>query len=419
MEINGLKESTAGNRPQLENDELASSLSLEVNTDFESLASIREEWDCFVEEVGGNLYGTFDWCRIWWKYYGKGRRLRIFIVRDRGNLVALLPMFIDDIWFGPILFRVAKLVGSDLPPTLCWPAVLHSKSDEVFRLLLVRMTAPGDCDAVVFSPLSGICPLSESLLNCCTDTRQYFVVSNAEGEKHSLFSLPDTYEIYLQSLNKKQRGNCRRERRLIEGTFDIQLDVIREFNEAEKEFGLFLDMHNIQWHSQGKRGHFGAWPKAESFNREMVQIQSKLGRLRLIRMSADGIPISYQYLFAFGNCYYWRLPARQIDEEWTRYSLGRIGLATLIETAISEGIKYIEAGIGQYEYKVQLGGEEYPTRSIIFLRNNTGARLRYRLFQFCANLLNILYHKIWYMRLSLRLPLKRGKVWQIWIRSRL
>ena len=396
----------------------ATPLDCQVLETFDSPAPARGEWDAFVQDCGSDIYLSYDWCRLWWEYYGGKRKLQIFVIRENEAMAALLPMFIDTVWLGPVRFRMAKLVGSDLPPSLCWPPVRPSRAEEIFRLVVEQLMGPGQCDAVAFAPLSGVCPLTDSILNSPQGSQSFSIARNIETEKHCLFHLPDSYEAYLESLNKKQRGNCRRERRLIEGDFEIRLDVVGDPDTADGEFSRFIEMHNAQWHSLNKRGHFGSWPQAERFNRALVQTEARMGRLRIVRLFANGQPVSYQYVFAFGNCYYWRLPARLMEKEWGRYSLGRVGLATLIETAIGEGIKRIEAGIGQYEYKVQLGAEEYSTRSIVLLRNRPGARLRYRLFRYEADLLNILYHKIWYSRLAMKLPLKKGTLWPIWIRSR-
>ena len=81
---------------------------VETLSSFQESSIGREEWDRFVYEVGGDLYVTYDWCRIWWQHYGDLRQLRLYIFRRGGQLVGLAPMFIEEIRLGLIKLKIAK-----------------------------------------------------------------------------------------------------------------------------------------------------------------------------------------------------------------------------------------------------------------------------------------------------------------------
>ena len=59
---------------------------VEIYEDFEDIAISQSEWDAFMESVDAEIFLTFDWCRSWWKFYGKKRKLKIFIFRERKNI---------------------------------------------------------------------------------------------------------------------------------------------------------------------------------------------------------------------------------------------------------------------------------------------------------------------------------------------
>lgn len=88
-------------------------LSFEIKTSFADLDLIREEWDQFVLSVDGGVFFSYDWCKIWWKYYSYKRKLRIFIFRDCGEIKGIVPIVVDKIWLGVTWIKVAKLLGSD------------------------------------------------------------------------------------------------------------------------------------------------------------------------------------------------------------------------------------------------------------------------------------------------------------------
>ena len=90
--------------------------------------------------------------------------------------------------------------------------------------------------------------------------------------------------------------------------FQITQDVIKDETRARSEFEKFVQMHNAQWEAEGKLGHFNDWPLGVEFNTKILIEHAKRGKLRLLRLIADGKVISYQLCYVFGNRWYWRLP---------------------------------------------------------------------------------------------------------------
>ncbi|MGB8040133.1 MAG: GNAT family N-acetyltransferase, partial [Pseudolabrys sp.] len=128
--------------------------------------------------------------------------------------------------------------------------------------------------------------------------------------------------------------------------------------------------------------------------------------------------VALQYAFIFGDCCYWRLPARTVRSEFKRFALGRLGLIQLINTMIDNGVCRIEAGAGHYEYKLRLGGEEMMLRSILIAANRATSVLRARLFLRLSGIIHLTYYRIWFGRIAPHLPF-RWPLWRYWIRLRM
>ena len=83
---------------------------------------MQKEWDEFIEGIDGEIFLTYDWCRIWWKYYGAGRELRIFVIRRDKAIIGILPVFLERLGFAPLGLRVVRFVGTDhMPVTIMFP----------------------------------------------------------------------------------------------------------------------------------------------------------------------------------------------------------------------------------------------------------------------------------------------------------
>ena len=138
----------------------------------------------------------------------------------------------------------------------------------------------------------------------------------------------------------------------------------------------------------------------------------------MIRLIADGEVVSYYWCSALNGTFYWHLPARLVGERWDRFSLGRVGLIKMLETASADGATAVEAGTGRYEYKDRLNAVTLPLHSITLCRERWLSRLRVRFTLAYADALDLTYYRIWYQRIAPRVKLPRRPLWRSWIRRR-
>jgi hypothetical protein len=136
-----------------------------------------------------------------------------------------------------------------------------------------------------------------------------------------------------------------------------------------------------------------------------------------MHLDADSRTISRMHSYRFGRHLHWRLPAREIGEDWDRLSIGNAALVKSIEAAIDMGITRLEAGPGHYDQKLRHGAHEYPLASFLVVRPRTSARVR--LLLAAAELIHLVYYRIWRLKIAPRLPWRAGPLWRAWIRTRL
>lgn len=391
-------------------------LTYKVYTSFDELSNIQEEWDSFLLEVKGDIYLTFNWCKVWWQYYGKDRDLKIYFIYDDKKMVGIMPIFIEKLILFPMWLRVAKVVGSDFTVSMVNPPVKPDHIATIFKLLATDLLYKYKCDALWISPVSAI---HDSVSALCSSptlfSNSLICFSKHRKTYYTMFNLPDSFEKYLQTLEKRQRGNFKRDSNLFQKSFNIQMDVMS----STEAFDAFQQLHELQWQAEGKLGHFKDWPYGYEFNKTQADIQAQLGRFRLVRLKANDKVVSYQLCYVFGDTLYWRLPARCAGAEWDRFGLGRLGLIKMIQWAIEEGYKTIEAGAGHYDYKVKSGGIEYDLVSIMMSKNSYLNRLRLRMFLFLSKVLNALYYGKWFFHIAPKLPIKRKPLWKLWIKTRI
>ncbi len=395
-------------------------LNCRIETSFEPLAAMRDQWDELVEKAHGDIYFTYDWCRIYWRHYAHGRQLRIFLFHTGSQFVGLVPMVIERLWLGPLPIRLARLLGSDWTLAVLHPPVLEEHAAAIYRTVIDDALRHFGCDAVSFARLSGEFTVSEAVRGVCDGTTtNAAVVRDQAITTHTVFHLPTSFDQYLHGLSKSERGNYRRDERRLAECGPITVRHSRAPGEIDAAFERFASLHEDQWRQVGMLGHFRDWPKSSEFTRDLLQTVSARGQAEIIEMRVHEVAVAMEFTLRFGETSCWRLPARKMDPEWEKRGLGRVALVRQIESAIGSGITRIEAGSGHYPYKVRLGGVEHPLHALLVARNHWWPRLKARLLAAYADVLNLLYYRIWFCRLAPRLPLARRPLWKSWIRTRI
>ena len=69
----------------------------DIETDFDKLEYLREEWNLLLQRSDGFGYASYDYCSVWWKHYSNARQLLVFIFRIDEKLIGVIPLFIEKV----------------------------------------------------------------------------------------------------------------------------------------------------------------------------------------------------------------------------------------------------------------------------------------------------------------------------------
>ncbi len=396
-------------------------LTLDLYTAFEDAQPLAQDWDSFVENVDGDLYTSFDWCSVWWRHYGTGRNLKLCVLRDGTDIVAVLPLFSETLWHGLVPVRVVRVLGCDHTVTNCGVAIRREYLTEAARTLIEHLSDVEDWDLLHLGPLAGYADQADRLPAAFESCRE---VGKVELDRkrfgvQTLLDLPPDYAEYLRSLPRNERRDGqRRFRRMMEQT-GYESRVVKAPDALMKSFDDLLSLHEAQWASVRLLGHFGDWPGAAGFHRDMLNAQSKLGRPHFLEIRADGELLATQYEYRFGTRVHSIMCARAVSQRWRPYSPGKLAYWAAVEHAIRSGANLIDDLRGRYAYKLRLGGRVVPLASVAVLRQGSARGVRVKLLRSAANLLHLVYYRCWFNRVSSRVPSLRRPLWEPWIRSRL
>ena len=385
------------------------------------MSALQERWDNLVVSAGSGIFLTYDWCRIWWKYYGIRRDLRVLVFERDAELVGIIPLFLETIWLGPVSVRVARLVGSDHTLAQFSLPIVSDHLDEILEKLAEHLLCE-KWDILYIGPIAGLYEHYDALREAVGRAfDRTCSVMCRQKDVQTYYFVAETWEAQLAGLSKNARKQVRHSHRDLERIMEDEPGALffdcATAQNVDEVFRGFVEMHQKLWVKKGRLGHFGDWPDSFDFHREMARAQLERGRLRLIRINWGQHTLACEYAYRLGNKYFALLGARTDRGDVAQVGLGNLMFTSLIKTAMAEKVKYIDDMESRYEYKMKLGGKLFPLNNIYVVRKPVLCRARVRLFRFFARVLHLCYCRIWYMRLAPRLPLRRRPFWRIWIRS--
>lgn len=168
----------------------------------------------------------------------------------------------------------------------------------------------------------------------------YVVVNH---ETTAVLTLPDTYEGWLGSLDKKQRHEVRRKRRRFEADFgEIEIE-----HHKGGALEVFCTMHRL---SPGEKGRFMTAPMQSYFSE---LIESADASIHLL--VCDGVPRAAAFGFETGDGYYYYNSA--YDPGAAMASPGVVLFSSMIETEIDRGATVFDFLKGDEQYKFRHGAE--------------------------------------------------------------
>jgi CelD/BcsL family acetyltransferase involved in cellulose biosynthesis len=166
------------------------------------------------------------------------------------------------------------------------------------------------------------------------------------------------------SLDKHRRWLARRG--------DITVDLVREAGEAAAAFQTLTEFLRDRWTGRGGSTLDDAtrW----RFHERVIPRLLAEGRLRMIRLAADGRTVAVYYGLAAGR--WWGYYLAGFDREWAgRIHLGRILLATAIEQAVQQGASEFDFLKGAEPVKYLWPVRERTTLDADVASHHAGAQL--------------------------------------------
>lgn len=321
---------------------------------------LREEWNSLIDpERSTLLFMEIEWQQSWWENLGRGD-LTIIAVREQdGTLIGLAPWFID-VEDGE---RTVRLIGCTEVSDYLEVIIKPGHEEQVFHALLDFMLSAEApewdlfrlCNVAEGTPTAMLLP--EISRGCGLNVDIEF------EDVCPIVTLPNSYDAYLEGLDKKQRHELRRKRRKAEA-YQVDWYIVDETHDLDAEIDQFFVLMAM---STEEKSEFLKVPGHRAFFRAMGKAMFETGRLKMLFLTVDDQPAAAVWQLHYRDRML--LYNSGVDQGQFGYlSPGILLLTYSIEDAIRRDVKYYDFLQGDEEYKFRMGGEAINVYNIVIRR---------------------------------------------------
>lgn len=338
---------------------------------------------------------------------------------DSEGPVGVLAFAVETFKLGPLSVRVARLAGMDPNFAILSFPLRSDRASCALELVFEDLLCKRGCAGVSLSPVSDVVRDFSSIY-AAIERRGQCLVLNEARRQHTVMYLPESRKEYWLSLSRSRQKEIRRSSNKMKRNYSLR-HCYSTPQDVKKRFESFVEQHTRQWQADGRGGHFNDWPGSREYYRDLVCRLSPAGHALVETHMGNEEVLTSRLTFLFGDRAYWRLTARTLKPDAVRMGVGKVALVERVQNLIDRDIRVIEAGAGEYDYKLSYGGQLISLRQIVV--STTRNALQMRLLLFWADLLDLFYYRIWFLKLAPRLRRLTGgrppPLWWAWIRTRL
>lgn len=321
-----------------------------------AFSSLAGEWNGLVEASAGNtVFATWDWQKAWWDSFGPDYRLHLVTVRDGGRLVGLAPLMWTELAGRPAL----RLIGGTEVADYLDFVIVRGQESEVLPVLIEALEP--EWQLLDLHGLPAASP-TRSLLRQLAQERGWSLTETVE-DRCPVVVLADTWDGYLNSLDKKDRHELRRKLRRLEGA-DVSARYVRLTDPAELPAAVhdFARLHRL---SSGDKAGFMD-EAMEQFFLRLAKAMFARGWLDLSFLEVEGRRVACNYAFTYGDGVY--LYNSGYDPAYSSLSVGVLVVAYGIQAAIAQGKRLYDFLQGDEPYKYDFGAKDTLVYHLVIQR---------------------------------------------------
>ena len=316
--------------------------------------------------VDKSPFSTYEWLTLWWKHFGRNKELKFFFAEKEGKVSLAIPvMYSTCRVFGLRRCRVAFVASPDSDYQIFLVNDFR-RATESLNELIESIMNDSHADCIVFSEVPEASATARLLENL---NGKSFAVSSRLISSCPYVSLPNSFEVFLQSLGSNLRRNLKVWERQATKDYRVEFKMYDKVGTIKEAMTSLFELHQKRQRSVGNCGSFTNLSE-RNFHLDLAEAFAEKGWLALCFLTFNDKPVSTVYAYEFNGKLYAYLCG--FDPEYAKYRPGYLAFKNIMRYATKKSLN---------EFDFLRGHEEYKSRWRTKVRNNLEFRIEKKGFK--------------------------------------
>jgi hypothetical protein len=323
----------------------------EINT-FDEFLGLRSVWNgILARSRDNNIFLTWEYLSTFWKHFGKNAKLRILLIKDENEIIAIAPLrqsrfgFADLLGYNviePLGYRGLMPEGGDYTSL-----ILGEKESECLHLILKYLIEHHNWDFIYMYDI----PETSIIPNLLPHISKVLPITyeTIKGTICPYITLPDSLDVFLKGLPRKFRKELGRCMRNLQKDFrKVELKRYDELGSVEETMKIHFNLNKKRWASKQMSGTFKT-KEICAFYIDIAKLFADKGWLALHFLVVNDEPVAGLYCFEYNQTMYAAVSG--FDPYYSKYSIGNLLFLKVIEKCIKRKMKEFDFMKGAEPYK--------------------------------------------------------------------
>ena len=346
---------------------------IKIITHIEDFEALKYEWDQLAWESDTHIFQTYEWNRVWWKYFGRNKKLHIVAVLKEDKLVGVAPLFEDDVCvLGHKVYSRLQFIGSYVSQPEGEPlkgcisysdyldCIIQPGYEVLFYSLILKhfKEVMGNFNEIILDEVSDDSAMFITMVSLMEKREYGFSYTIKKASTSPIIELDSSLEAYLNSMSRKARSTARRYlKRSKQGKAEVfKIEKVRHADELPGVQEDFIRLHQQQWNSRGFAGTFSEQRMRDFFLEISKSFYEKNWIEFNMAVPADGDMkyVAIDVIITYKNRLY--LLHRGMDEDplYRKQGPGNVLLFARLKEAINDGVIVYDMLRGSEEFKLKM-----------------------------------------------------------------
>jgi len=330
---------------------------ISTENEFRKLA---KKWNKLSQKIKYTTpYQSWEWNYLYWRQFGKNKKLQILVASKEGILVGIFPLWIRR----QNNITIAEPIGTRGSDYMHFIVISNFKMEAI--CLFTAWFVASEIDVLNLEDV----PVNVQYLSTLIEYAEknfIFVDFNKKYCPCYEIRLPSNWSKYLNTLSKRRKKDTLYYQRYVDRYFEKIQVGSGNIGEIGEHFKLHQKIRNIR----GDKGSY-ANKQVISFMREFVLSMNDANKLDLQFLALDGKPAAsilavnhnrVKYLITIGH-----------DPDFAKFRPGTVLYSYHVQSSIEEGSHAYDLSRGPDPYKIAMGAvEKYNARLVISKYQNIG-----------------------------------------------